>query len=56
MVAAADQGSRRGAAVYEERAAAERHARSRFRRLEVLSLVLILLAGGGAILWAIRRK
>lgn len=55
-VEAADHSSRRGSAVYEERAAAERHARSRFRRLEVASLVLILLAGGAAILWAIRRK
>ena len=46
----------RGATAYKERAAAEKHTRSRFRRLEVASLVLILVAGGGAIIWAIRRR
>jgi len=45
-----------GATAYKERAAAEKDTRSRFRRLEVASLVLILVAGGGAIIWAIRRK
>jgi hypothetical protein len=41
---------------YEKRAAAEQSTRSLFRRLEVTSLVLILVAGGGVILWAVRRK
>ena len=41
---------------YEKRAAAEKSARSRFRRLEVASFLLILACGGAAILWAIRRK
>ena len=45
-----------GAKAYEERAAAEKTTRSRFRRLEWTSLVLILVAGGGAIYWVVRRK
>jgi len=45
-----------GARAYEERAAAEKHTRSRFRRLEWASLVLILFAGGAAIYWVVRRK
>jgi hypothetical protein len=44
------------ARAYEERAAAEKSTRSRFRRLEVASLVLILAAGGAAIFWVVRRK
>lgn len=46
----------RGTATFEERAAAEKMSRSRYRDLEVASLVLILIVGGGAILWAVRRK
>lgn len=45
-----------GAATYQERSAAEKMSRSRYRNLEVASLVLILLVGGGAILWAVRKK
>ncbi len=45
-----------GSKTYQERAAAEQHTRSRFRRLEWASLVLILAAGGAAIFWAGRRK
>ena len=45
-----------GVGSYEERATAEQNTRSLFRRLEVASLVLILVAGGAAILWAVRRK
>ncbi len=45
-----------GAGTYEKRADAEKSTRSRFRRLEVVSLVLILAAGGAAIFWAVRRK
>lgn len=41
---------------FEERASDERTSRSRFRRLEVASFVLILLVGGVVTLWAIRRK
>jgi len=41
---------------YEDRAAAEKMSRSRFRDLEVASLVVILVAGAGAILWAVRRR
>jgi hypothetical protein len=44
------------AGAYEERTAAEKSTRSRFRRLEVASLVLILAAGGAAIFWVVRRK
>jgi hypothetical protein len=45
-----------GAVTYEERSAAEKMSRSKYRDLEVASLVLILLVGGGAILWSIRKK
>jgi len=45
-----------GTRAYEERAAVEKTARAWFRRLEITSLVLILVAGGAAILWAVRRK
>jgi hypothetical protein len=41
---------------FEVRAAAEKESRSRYRDLEVASLVIILVAGGAATLWAIRRK
>ncbi len=41
---------------FEDRAAAEKLSRSRYRDLEVASLVIILVAGGGAILWAVRRR
>jgi hypothetical protein len=51
--AAADNGK---AATYEDRATAEKMSRSRYRNLEVASLVVILVAGGAAILWAVRRK
>ena len=44
------------AATYEDRAIAERMSRSRYRDLEVASLVVILVAGGAAILWAVRRR
>jgi hypothetical protein len=44
------------AATFEERAAAERMSRSRYRNLEVASLLVILAAGGGAIYWAISRR
>jgi len=46
----------RGAKAYQERAAAEQNSRSRYRRLEWASLVLILTAGGAAIFWAVRRR
>lgn len=45
-----------GTTAFKERAAAEKSARSRFRRLEITSLVLILVAGGAVILWTVRRK
>lgn len=51
--AAADNGQ---AKTYEDRATAEKMSRSRYRNLEVASLVVILIAGGAAILWAVRRK
>ena len=44
------------AGTYEDRATAERMSRSRYRDLEVASLVVILVAGGAAILWAVRRR
>jgi len=44
------------AATYEDRATAEKMSRSRYRDLEVASLVVILVAGGAAILWAVRRR
>ncbi len=45
-----------GAGTFEQRAAAEKQSRSRYRDLEVASLVFILLAGGGIVFWAVRRK
>ena len=50
---AADNGK---AETYEDRATAEKMSRSRYRNLEVASLVVILVAGGAAILWAVRRR
>ena len=44
------------AGTYEDRATAEKMSRSRYRDLEVASLVVILVLGGAAILWAVRRK
>jgi len=44
------------AGTYEDRATAEKMSRSRYRNLEVASLVVILVAGGAAILWAVRRR
>jgi hypothetical protein len=41
---------------YEGRVTAEKMSRSRYRDLEVASLVVILVAGGAAILWAVRRR
>lgn len=43
-------------ATYENRASVEKMSRSRYRDLEVASLVIILVAGGAAILWAVRRR
>jgi len=51
--AATDNGK---AGTYEVRATAEKMSRSRYRDLEVASLVVILVAGGAAILWAVRRR
>ncbi|NJD63072.1 MAG: hypothetical protein FIA93_10210 [Deltaproteobacteria bacterium] len=45
-----------GAATYEKRSEAEKMSRSRYRDLEVASLVLIVVGGGAAILWAVRKK
>ncbi|MBI5343129.1 MAG: hypothetical protein HZB63_07450 [Deltaproteobacteria bacterium] len=52
----ADNAPRGTGSTFEERQAAEKTSRSRYRNLEVVSLVLILAVGGGAILWAVRRK
>ncbi len=41
---------------FEDRAAAEKLSRSRYRDLEVASLIVILIAGGGAAIWAVRRR
>jgi len=51
--AATDNGK---AGTYEDRATAEKMSRSLYRDLEVASLVVILVAGGAAILWAVRRR
>jgi hypothetical protein len=51
-----DNGARAGKPSYEQRASAEKMSRSRYRRLEIASIVLILGGGGAAILWAIKRK
>ena len=45
-----------GGGTFEQRAAAEKATRSRYRDLEVGSLVFILVAGGGILFWAVRRK
>jgi len=42
--------------MYEDRATAEKMSRSRYRGLEVASLVVILVGGGAAIFWAVRRR
>ncbi len=54
----ADPPGRRGPGVasYEQRSSAEKTSRSRYRRLEVASAILIILGGGAAIYWAIRKK
>ncbi|MBP2684439.1 MAG: hypothetical protein H6R41_174 [Deltaproteobacteria bacterium] len=44
------------AGMYEDRAIAEKMSRSRYRGLEVASLVVILVAGGAAIYWTVRRR
>jgi hypothetical protein len=44
------------AGTYADRATAEKMSRSRYRDLEVASLVVILVAGGAAIFWAVRRR
>jgi hypothetical protein len=51
---AATDNSKEG--TYEDRATAEKMSRSRYRDLEVASLVVILVAGGAAILWSVRRR
>lgn len=53
---APDNVPRGTASTFEERQAAEKTSRSRYRDLEVASLVLIVAVGGGAILWAVRRR
>lgn len=53
---APDNSRREGVSTYEERSAAEKMIRSRYRDLEVASLVLIVIVGGAAILWAVRKK
>jgi len=45
-----------GPGTFEQRAAAEKETRSRYRDLEVGSLVFILVAGGAILFWALRRK
>jgi hypothetical protein len=47
---------RRGPSVYENRARTEKTTRSRYRRLEVASAVLIIAAGGVTILLMGRRR
>ena len=42
--------------MYEDRATAEKMSRSRYRGLEVASLIVILVGGGAAIFWAVRRR
>ncbi len=41
---------------FEQRAAAEKESRSRYRDLEVASQIFILVAGGSIVFWAVRRK
>jgi protein-S-isoprenylcysteine O-methyltransferase Ste14 len=45
-----------GEPTFEDRAAAEKMSRSRYRKLEVASLVIIFVAGAGAAYWAMRRR
>ncbi len=45
-----------GPGTFQQRAAAEKESRSRYRDLEVGSLIFILVAGGGILFWAVRRK
>ena len=45
-----------GEATFEDRAAAEKVSRSRYRKLEVASLIIIFAAGAGAVYWAVRRR
>ncbi len=45
-----------GPGTFEQRAADEKETRSRYRDLEVGSLIFILVAGGGILFWAVRRK
>jgi hypothetical protein len=40
----------------EHRRAVEKASRSRYRDLEIASLVVILVAGGAAAWWAVKRK
>ena len=54
--ALSDNSAANSPSTYEMRQVAEKTSRSRYRVLEIASLVLILGAGGAAILWAIRRK
>lgn len=52
----AEERSSPGISRFEERQQTERSARSRYRRLELASLALILAAGSAAIYWIFRRK
>jgi hypothetical protein len=56
VLQAAQDSDRRGPSTYAERSEAEKTSRSRYRDLEVASLVLIIVVGGAAILWAVRKK
>ncbi len=56
ILQAAPDNARRGPPNYAERSEAEKTSRSRYRNLEVASLVLIIVVGGAAILWAVRKK
>lgn len=56
ILQAAPDNARRAPPNYAERSEAEKTSRSRYRNLEVASLVLIILVGGAAILWAVRKK
>ncbi|HEY7585527.1 MAG TPA: hypothetical protein VH866_03355 [Candidatus Deferrimicrobiaceae bacterium] len=56
ILQAAPENARRGPPTYKERSEAEKTSRSRYRYLEVASLVLIVVVGGAAILWAVRKK
>jgi len=50
---AADDG---GEISFEDRSAAEKMSRSRYRKFEVASLIIIFAAGAGAAWWAVRRR